>query len=82
MFQSLYLPGPTGGPIQIVASSVGTFSSTPFQMSRLKNVSAIAGGTDHALAVEADGSVWAWGGNTNGQLGDGTTNWSTTPVEV
>jgi hypothetical protein len=33
-------------------------------------------------AVKADGSVWAWGWNNQGQCGNGTTNatWSPTPV--
>jgi alpha-tubulin suppressor-like RCC1 family protein len=35
-----------------------------------------------ALALTADGTVWAWGINTNGQLGDGTTTTRTLPVQV
>jgi len=37
----------------------------------------IAPGHDHSLAIKADGSLWAWGGNEYGQLGDGTRcpNW-------
>ncbi len=42
----------------------------------------LAGGYSHSLAVRSDGSVWAWGGNTFGQLGNGTTNNATTPVQV
>jgi len=34
--------------------------------------SAIAAGTDFALALRVDGTVFAWGNNFNGQLGDGT----------
>ncbi|WP_448059535.1 RCC1 domain-containing protein [Cellulomonas hominis] len=33
----------------------------------------VAAGSGHALAVGADGRVYAWGGGTLGQLGDGTT---------
>jgi len=34
---------------------------------------AVAAGFDHSLALNADGKVWAWGGNASGQLGDGET---------
>ncbi len=36
----------------------------------------------HNIAVKADGSVWCWGWNNQGQCGNGTTNdtWSPTPV--
>lgn len=39
-------------------------------------------GFSHSLAIREDGSVWAWGGNVYGQLGDGTTLNRTTPVQV
>ena len=44
------------------------------RVSGLTNVVAIAGGRDHSLAVKSNGSVWAWGWNAYGQLGDGTTD--------
>ncbi len=34
----------------------------------------ISGGGSHSLVLKPDGTVWAWGGNHAGQLGDGTTN--------
>ena len=43
---------------------------------------ALASGGDASYAVSATGNVYAWGGNHNGQLGDGTTTSSTTPVLV
>ncbi|MDH4122085.1 MAG: hypothetical protein OEV94_10310 [Deltaproteobacteria bacterium] len=42
----------------------------------------VAGGKDHTLAVAKDGSLWAWGGNRHGQLGDGTRTRRTEPVRV
>lgn len=40
-----------------------------------------AGGS-HTLALKSDGSVWAWGLNTSGQLGDATLTNRTGPVAV
>jgi alpha-tubulin suppressor-like RCC1 family protein len=45
-------------------------------------VVAASGGRDHACAVDSNGSVWCWGGNAYGQLGDGTTNARSTPALV
>lgn len=42
----------------------------------------IAAGSVHTLAVKNDGTLWAWGTNAFGQLGDGTTTNRTTPVQV
>ena len=51
-------------------------------MSGLTGVIAIAVGRDHSLALKSDGTVWAWGFNQYGQLGDSTTTQRTTPVQV
>ncbi|MFN3532324.1 MAG: carboxypeptidase regulatory-like domain-containing protein [Candidatus Brocadia sp.] len=42
----------------------------------------LAGGGHHSLALKPDGTVWAWGQNDFGQLGNGTTSDSTIPVQV
>lgn len=42
----------------------------------------IAAGRDHTVALASDGSIYAWGTNSDGQLGDGTTTGSSTPVKV
>jgi len=41
----------------------------------------IAAGSFHSLVI-TDGSLWAWGSNTFGQLGDGTTENRATPVQI
>lgn len=43
---------------------------------------AVAAGSIHALALGSDGAVYAWGANTNGQLGDGTLVDASAPVRV
>src|SRR5207302_1336180 len=48
----------------------------------LTNVSAIAGGSFFSLALRSDHSVWAWGSNGSGQLGDGTTTDRHVPVQM
>jgi alpha-tubulin suppressor-like RCC1 family protein len=42
----------------------------------------IAAGGAHSLARREDGTLWAWGCNDRGQLGDGTTKTSHLPVQV
>ena len=39
-------------------------------------------GRGHSLALRRDGSVWAWGANDAGQLGDGTNTFRLAPVAV
>jgi len=41
-----------------------------------------AGGCYPPLGGGAENVAWAWGSNSNGQLGDGTTTPRHTPVEV
>lgn len=36
----------------------------------------------HSLAVNSDGTLWAWGINYYGQLGDGTYNFRTRPTQI
>jgi alpha-tubulin suppressor-like RCC1 family protein/subtilisin family serine protease len=56
--------------------------SVPTQIPGLSNVVASAAGGSHSLALLTDGSVWAWGAGTSGQLGLGTTNNVWTPVQI
>jgi alpha-tubulin suppressor-like RCC1 family protein len=61
-----------------------TNSSTPVVVSLPAGVipSAIATGLQDSLAIASNSKVYAWGDNSSGQLGDGTTTNSTTPVVV
>jgi alpha-tubulin suppressor-like RCC1 family protein len=64
-------------------SGTTTGRTTPVQVSNLSGVKAIAGGGLHSVALKTDGTVWAWGRNYGGELGDGTSGTDrTTPVQV
>ena len=54
----------------------------PGQVSGLSNITKIAAGHIHSLALKSDGTVWAFGNNGSGQLGNGLTSDSCTPVQV
>jgi alpha-tubulin suppressor-like RCC1 family protein len=59
-----------------------SFTMTPVQVSSLSGVSAIATGAYHTIALRQDGTVYTWGWNQYGQLGDNSTSISSVPVEV
>jgi alpha-tubulin suppressor-like RCC1 family protein len=42
----------------------------------------IEAGTTHSMALKSNGTVWAWGINSNGELGDGTTTDQLAPKQV
>jgi alpha-tubulin suppressor-like RCC1 family protein len=62
--------------------ATNTNRPTRVQTSGLTNVTSITNGWIHSLAVKSNGTLWAWGRNLNGQLGDGTTWNRSTPVQV
>ncbi|MFW6056818.1 MAG: RCC1-like domain-containing protein [Chloroflexota bacterium] len=64
------------------SSGADTNRNTPYQVSGLSSVVAAAGGEHHSLALLADGTVWAWGFNPQGQLGNGNYEDKLTPVYV
>jgi alpha-tubulin suppressor-like RCC1 family protein len=60
-------------PVQVLDPK----ETTPFS-----DVTAIAAGEAHSLAIRSDGTVWAWGGNSMGELGIGTTVDRKIPAQV
>lgn len=43
---------------------------------------AVTTGGHHTLLIKSDGSLWTWGWNSPGQLGDGTSNTNPVPTQV
>ena len=39
-------------------------------------------GSVHAAAIKTDGTLWTWGNNSNGQLGDNTTVFKSSPIQT
>ena len=66
-------------PFQAAAAEAGSAIAAESSNS---GVTMVAGGILHTLALQNDGTVWAWGSNNQGQLGDGTRNKQLAPVQV
>jgi alpha-tubulin suppressor-like RCC1 family protein len=58
-----------------------TDRSSPVQVGSLSNWSQATLGL-HAVAVKTDGTLWAWGANSGGQLGKDTTDPRSSPVQI
>lgn len=59
-------------PVSVKADASSNFDHTK----------AIAAGYSHSVALKDDGTVWAWGDNSKGQLGDNTNIQRLYPVQV
>lgn len=73
------------GNIGQLGDGLGTDSTAPVQVTALgTNVASVVSDHDglHSCAIETDGSVWCWGGNAYGQIGNGTITNALSPVHV
>ena len=66
----------TSSNIPVAVNTAGT----PMEGKQIVQVSNSGGA--HILALASDGTVYAWGGNGDGRLGNGTTNNSNVPIAV
>ncbi|MDI6911825.1 ankyrin repeat domain-containing protein [Nocardioides sp.] len=64
------------------SGSTSTSGNVPQRVSGLTDVVAVAANGDSAYALKSDGTVWAWGENEYGELGDGTRIDRALPVQV
>jgi len=73
-----------------LGDGTATYRETPVQVrtnttspaTYLTGITSVTAGGSHSLAVKDDGTVWAWGNNNFGQLGDGGWANKTTPMQV
>ena len=56
---------------------ISDISTSPLNKVKIKEISA---GKYHTVAIDEEGKVYAWGRNSDGQLGDGTNNDSNIPI--
>lgn len=75
----------------VTTNSTGVMSATTSRAPVLRTLaftatgttwSYLAGGSSFGFGIKPDGTLWAWGSNTYGQLGDGTTTSRYSPVQV
>ena len=59
-----------------------TSQYSPVAVGTLTNVSSVAAGQYHSVARKSDGTVWAWGYNANGQVGNTTSTDKKIPNQV
>jgi alpha-tubulin suppressor-like RCC1 family protein len=68
---------------QLGTGKAGGNANTPAQVVPLAtSVASVAAGYRHTCAIKIDGTLWCWGANAYGQLGDGTSTTSPIPVQV
>ena len=58
------------------------YRNDPAQVGGLSGVIAIAVGEQYTVALKSEGTVWTWGRNDYGQLGDGTNTDRNIPVQA
>ena len=69
-----------GGYGQLGIGTATSASSPVREISSSKNWCAVSTTHLHSAAVKTDGTLWAWGNNELGQLGDGTVTCRSSPV--
>lgn len=76
--------GNNEGQLGIGTSGTGTNLTSPFNIVSINGCSIISKGSQNSIIKKTDGTVWNWGANLVGQLGNGTTSPSptTNPIQL
>lgn len=62
--------------------STSSISSVPVQVGTATDWASVMTNYNHTVALKSNGTLWAWGSNSYGELGDGTTTSSTSPIQI
>ncbi len=69
-------------PVQVLAQAANPDPVAPTPAIPFGGVVAIAAGEKHVMALKGDGTIWAWGANNAGQLGNASGNGANVPQQV
>jgi alpha-tubulin suppressor-like RCC1 family protein len=65
-----------------IGTIAATQYSSPVQIGALTNWKQVSSGAFYTAATKTDGTLWTWGTNTYGQLGNGTIVYYSSPIQV
>lgn len=68
-----------------LGTGTNSSSATPVQIAsgnQIINYAQVGAGSSFSLGLKTDGSLWAWGDNSLGQLGNGLTTHSAVPIQI
>lgn len=83
-----WMPGSLSGasinvsPVTTTTYTVAGVSAAGCEVAVNNSWVNISGGSQHSVAIKSDGTLWAWGWNLYGQLGNGSNNDSNIPVQI
>lgn len=72
----------TNGQVGINSTITARYGPVQVGTGSTDNWSYVTNGRFHTIAARSDGTLWAWGQNTSGQLGDGTVTNRSSPVQI
>ena len=67
---------------QLGNGTAGNYYSSPIQVGTLTNWKQVACGSGNVVSIKTDGTLWAWGNNQYGQLGNGVTITYSSPIQI